>query len=82
MKNLPIWIQSFEGLRSDGYIYVDKTEYVHDLGSRKGVYFLSRPRRFGKSLFLSDLEAAFKSKKNDLDGNSIDIRCRMEVITR
>jgi hypothetical protein len=74
MKNLPIGIQSFEGLRRDEYIYVDKTEYVYDLGSRKGVFFLSRPRRFGKSLFLSTLEAAFKGKKELFKGLWIEDR--------
>ncbi|MDR1120812.1 MAG: AAA family ATPase, partial [Dysgonamonadaceae bacterium] len=50
MRNLPIGIQSFLGLREDNYLYVDKTEYIHRLVTTGKVYFLSRPRRFGKSL--------------------------------
>ena len=55
-RRLPIGVQSFEKLRRSGYLYVDKTQYIYKLldGSQ---YFLSRPRRFGKSLFLSTLKA-------------------------
>lgn len=49
-RNLPIGIQSFERLRRDGYLYVDKTAFVYELASTGNPYFLSRPRRFGKSL--------------------------------
>ena len=59
---LPIGIQSFERLRSDGYLYVDKTRLLWDLVSNGKYYFLSRPRRFGKSLFLSTLKAYFEGK--------------------
>ena len=54
MKNkLPIGIQGFTGLRNDGYLYVDKTEYIYKAVHGGKQYFLSRPRRFGKSLLLS-----------------------------
>lgn len=72
-RNLPIGIQSFERLRRDGYLYVDKTAFVYELASTGNPYFLSRPRRFGKSLLLSTLEAYFCGKKEllkDLPLNS------------
>ena len=56
---LPIGIQDFEKLRKDRYVYVDKTEFVYNLAHTKCPYFLSRPRRFGKSLLISTLEAYF-----------------------
>ena len=59
-RNLPIGIQSFERLRRDGYLYVDKTAFVYELASTGNPYFLSRPRRFGKSLLLSTLESFLK----------------------
>ncbi|HRF57043.1 MAG TPA: AAA family ATPase, partial [Campylobacterales bacterium] len=52
MKKLPIGIQSLEKIRSDNYIYIDKTKEALDLIESDSYYFLSRPRRFGKSLFL------------------------------
>ncbi|MGP1455939.1 MAG: ATP-binding protein [Treponema sp.] len=58
-RKLPIGVQSFKVLRNDGYLYVDKTAYISRLINSNRVYFLSRPRRFGKSLFLSTLEAYF-----------------------
>jgi hypothetical protein len=54
MKELPIGIQSFEKLRSEGYLYVDKTKEIYQLTS-SNIVFLSRPRRFGKSLLVSTL---------------------------
>lgn len=68
IRKLPIGIQNFEGLIKDGYLYVDKTKYIWDLISRGKVYFLSRPRRFGKSLLLSTLRAYFEGKKELFDG--------------
>ncbi|WP_461871481.1 AAA family ATPase [Hydrogenobaculum sp.] len=62
MKVLPIGIQSFLKIRSDDYYYVDKTYFVKSL-EKGGYYFLSRPRRFGKSLFLDTLRQAFLGKK-------------------
>ena len=62
-RKLPIGIQSFKDLREKGFLYVDKTEYLFQLISNSKVYFLSRPRRFGKSLFLSTLAAYFRGQK-------------------
>ncbi len=64
----PIGIQDFEGLRSDGYVYVDKTALIYQLVTTGKYYFLSRPRRFGKSLLLSTLEAYFKGKRQLFQG--------------
>lgn len=71
MLKLPIGLQSFEGLRSDGYAYVDKTRLVYELAHNGKYFFLSRPRRFGKSLFLSTLKAYFEGKKHLFDGLAI-----------
>jgi hypothetical protein len=59
----PIGIQSFEKNREGGYVYVDKTEYIYNLAHSGCYYFLSRPRRFGKSLLVSTMEAYFKGRK-------------------
>ena len=67
----PLGIQFFQGLREDGYVYVDKTQFVHHLVSSGKYYFLSRPRRFGKSLFLSTLRAFFEGKQELFDGLAI-----------
>jgi len=67
-RKLPIGIQDFEDLRTNGYLYVDKTAYAHLLASTGKPYFLGRPRRFGKSLFLSTLKAYFEGKKELFDG--------------
>ncbi len=63
----PIGVQSFEKLRTDGYVYVDKTGYIPRL-LRNEYYFLSRPRRFGKSLLLSTLEAYFRGRRELFEG--------------
>lgn len=68
----PIGIQSFESLIKGKYIYVDKTAIVHKLVSENKYYFLSRPRRFGKSLLLSTIEALFKAKRHLFEGLAID----------
>ena len=62
-RKLPIGVQSFKVLRNDRYLYVDKTAYIAQLVTSSRVYFLSRPRRFGKSLFLSTLSAYFLGQK-------------------
>ena len=67
-KRFPIGIQDFEGLRRDGYYYVDKTALVYDLANTNKYYFLSRPRRFGKSLLVSTLKAYFLGKKELFEG--------------
>ena len=67
-RKLPIGVQSFKVLRNDRYLYVDKTDYIFRLISSGRVYFLSRPRRFGKSLFLSTLAAYFLGQKELFKG--------------
>ena len=62
-QKLPLGIQSFERLRRDDYLYVDKTHIVYELAHSGSYYFLSRPRRFGKSLLLSTIQAYFEGKK-------------------
>lgn len=71
MGRLPIGIQSFEKLIEGGFVYADKTSYIWNLVNRGSVYFLSRPRRFGKSLFLSTLQAYFEGKKDLFKGLKI-----------
>lgn len=68
MKNLPVGIQSFEDIRSNHYLYVDKTEHLYRLATTGKVYFLSRPRRFGKSLTISTLDALFRGRKELFEG--------------
>lgn len=63
MHKYPIGIQNFQELREGGYVYVDKTQYFHQLVTTGKYYFLSRPRRFGKSLMISTLQALFEGKK-------------------
>ena len=67
-RKLPIGVQSFKVLRNDRYLYVDKTKYIAQLVASSRVYFLSRPRRFGKSLFLSALAAYFRGQKELFKG--------------
>ncbi|MDR1295987.1 MAG: AAA family ATPase, partial [Deltaproteobacteria bacterium] len=67
MKELPIGIQTFKKIIEGGYVYADKTKYIYYLARQEGAYFLSRPRRFGKSLLLSTFEALF-SGSPDIDG--------------
>lgn len=54
----PVGLQNFPKLREDGYLYIYKTALLYELVERGGYFFLSRPRRFGKSLMISTLEAA------------------------
>ena len=68
----PIGIQNFEKIRRDGYAYVDKTALMYKLAQEGSYYFLSRPRRFGKSLFLSTLEAYFKGQKELFEGLAVN----------
>ncbi len=73
LKKLPIGIQSFQDIIEKGFLYVDKTKYINNLlASGKGAYFLSRPRRFGKSLLVSTLEAIFKNKRHLFKGLWLD----------
>ena len=68
----PIGIQDFEKIRQGGFVYVDKTALVYDLVSRGRIYFLSRPRRFGKSLLVSTLKYYFQGCKELFKGLAID----------
>lgn len=68
----PLSTADFERIRTDGYLYIDKTDYVHALVSNGIFYFLSRPRRFGKSLLLSTLEAYFLGKRHLFKGLALD----------
>ncbi len=68
----PIGIQNFESLRNDNYVYVDKTALIYKLADTGRYYFLSRPRRFGKSLLVSTLEAYFSGKKELFRGLAIE----------
>lgn len=70
-RKLPIGIQAFEDIRRGHYVYVDKTPYIWNLVERGKVYFLSRPRRFGKSLLISTMEAYFRGEKDLFEGLSI-----------
>jgi hypothetical protein len=67
-KKLPIGIQDFPSLIAENYLYVDKTEYYHRLITKGKYYFLSRPRRFGKSLLISTLKAIFEGKRELFEG--------------
>ena len=67
-RKYPIGIQSFENIRKEGYLYVDKTALIYQLVQTGKYYFLSRPRRFGKSLLLSTLQAYYEGKKELFDG--------------
>lgn len=71
-KNYPIGIQTFEKIRKDGYVYVDKTALVHKMVHEGNYYFLSRPRRFGKSLLISTLKAYFEGKRELFQGLAME----------
>ena len=73
IRKLPIGIQDFEYWRKENFLYVDKTQYVYQLAHYGKPYFLGRPRRFGKSLFLSTLKAYFEGKKEFFDGLKIAV---------
>jgi Predicted AAA-ATPase/PD-(D/E)XK nuclease superfamily len=68
MKNLPIGIQTFEKIRKEDFLYVDKTEQIHRLITSGDYFFLSRPRRFGKSLTLSTIRAIYEGKRDLFEG--------------
>jgi hypothetical protein len=67
-RKLPVGIQDFEKLRTNGFVYVDKTAYVYRLAYESAPYFLGRPPRFGKSFLLSILKAYFLGKKEPFEG--------------
>lgn len=68
----PIGIQSFEEIRNSDYVYVDKTTLIYQMVSKGKYYFLSRPRRFGKSLLVSTMEAYFSGRKDLFEGLAME----------
>lgn len=71
MQKYPIGLQDFEKIREGQFLYIDKTQYIEELLKRDGYYFLSRPRRFGKSLFINTLDSLFQGKKELFEGLQI-----------
>lgn len=71
-RHFPVGIETFEKIRKNNLVYVDKTEYIHNLVSNSGYYFLSRPRRFGKSLLLSTIRAFFEGRRDLFEGLAIN----------
>ena len=81
-RRLPVGIQSFEKIRKDGYLYVDKTDIIWQLANRNKTYnYLSRPRRFGKSVLVDTLEAYFMGKKELFEGLKI-MQMETELVKR
>lgn len=74
MRSLPIGIQSFEKIIKNGCVYIDKTRFIAELVKYNSPYFLSRPRRFGKSLFLSTLKSYFEGRKDLFEGLAINMK--------
>ena len=68
LKKLPVGIQSFPKMIEENYLYIDKTAFIHKLVTEGQLYFLSRPRRFGKSVLLSTIEALFEGKRELFEG--------------
>ena len=71
-RNYPVGIQNFEKIRSGNYCYIDKTELIYKLVKSGQYYFLSRPRRFGKSLLISTIETYFQGKKELFEGLAME----------
>ena len=74
LKPLPLGTSDFAALRNEGQIYVDKTALVYEIASKRQKFFLSRPRRFGKSLLISTFESLFKYGLRDFKGLASEIR--------
>ncbi len=72
LRNLPIGIQTFEDIRKGSFLYVDKTDMIYQIVHAGKPYFLSRPRRFGKSLLISTFEAYFQGRKELFEGLAIE----------
>ena len=72
IRKLPIGVQDFSSLINEGYLYIDKTEYIYKLVKEGKPYFLSRPRRFGKSLLLATLKAYWEGRKDLFKGLAIE----------
>jgi GNAT superfamily N-acetyltransferase len=68
LKDLPIGVQTFKKMRENNYVYVDKTAHIYDLARQQGAYFLSRPRRFGKSLTISTFKELFEGNRALFNG--------------
>jgi hypothetical protein len=73
MLHLPVGINTLDKIRSGGFVYVDKTEHTYRIAHKAGAYFLSRPRRFGKSLFLDTLQQLFNGTRSCLKGCTFTI---------
>ena len=71
-RKYPVGIQSFESLRKDGYLYIDKTPLIYKMITEGKPYFLSRPRRFGKSLLISTLAAVFEGRRDLFEAFTTD----------
>ena len=72
VNRYPVGIQTFSKIRENGYFYIDKTQFIVDFREKQMSYvFLSRPRRFGKSLFASTLQAYFEGRKELFEGLAI-----------
>lgn len=71
-RKLPVGIQGFEKIRTDDFLYVDKTAYIYQLVHNNVPYFLSRPRRFGKSLLVSAMKAYWEGKRELFQGLKIE----------
>ena len=71
-RKYPVGVQSFESIRKDGYMYVDKTELIYKMITEGKPYFLSRPRRFGKSLLISTLAAVFEGRRELFEAFTTD----------
>ena len=71
-RKFPIGVQNFEKIRKGDFLYVDKTELIYQLVDSGSYYFLSRPRRFGKSLLISTLEAYFQGKRELFVGLALE----------
>ncbi|MDR1061328.1 MAG: AAA family ATPase, partial [Clostridiales bacterium] len=72
MRKMPIGMQTFESIITGGFAYVDKTAWVYELANEGQCFFLGRPRRFGKSLLLSTLEAYFEGKRELFEGLAME----------
>ena len=83
-RRLPVGIQSFEVIRKDGYLYVDKTDMIWRLANRgKKHNLLIRPRRFGKSILVDTLQAYFEGKKELFEGLKVmELEKRMDLLSR
>jgi hypothetical protein len=72
MKKLPVGIQNFREIIKGGYVYADKTEYLHKMIKAGKYYFLSRPRRFGKSMLVDTMKELFEGNRDLFKGLWID----------